>query len=690
MGSGGGAVGGVPVFMGDGPAAPIVIRDVGSASIGEQIGAAIVYGMQTAERNRDEYRSVPKALRALHNYGHTFEWATNGVSYGSLASLAVGVTADEHGMAFPITAHDFNEALLAVAPTILLSGFHSPLLFDGNGGVSCIDFGDQMHLLLFALVKAVAPIPSKVKATAQAATYVWQALRASTRIGDADKASRAMYTRRAWESVDQQRAPTDPTSLFVSLARSYLPLDDGLGTNPLDEEYRSYLVNRFPLLDQGSLPSIVLDRAFSVARLRFSDPTRRLERCREAQRLFKQWVQHMAAMSATNSELLRPLVEMTSNALFCGSDDGWNLWQHQVRTFEQPGGALQLLLQQLRPREATRQPRVPRQLQMAPPAARPGAPLQLPPPAPMVNAFQQSPQQPPAGMQQPVQQMVPQQMMQQPGQQQLMQQQLPQAMQPPFQQFGYGAPPAWGVPHAHHHYPGRPMVDAANAFAPSAPPPPPLQWQSASFAPPAQYAPPEPAPSGGLQPIMAANFVAPVASAGSGDPPGAKLGKRQRPVPAFAFTTRQMDASWVTQYGVAELPPPNTAGAQRPHLRVKAICEFAEVGLPEGYIEDKDIQGDRCPFCAWVARNQGFTFTWYLHPLDKANARGNAAAQLSLARPMDGAKPNLLGHEYMHQVLRCARGYAVLHVTVRTERDAGRAADPATQALLQNLMQPRA
>ena len=138
-----------------------------------------------------------------------------------------------------------------------------------------------------------------------------------------------------------------------------------------------------------------------------------------------------------------------------------------------------------------------------------------------------------------------------------------------------------------------------------------------------------------------------------------------KPDPAFAFLPSQMKADWVTQFGCRDLgvPPgaPTMGEGARYYLDVTALCKAAQISLPEDYPGKPHIAGPTCPCCAWMADNQGLgTLNWFVHPQDKA------------AVPNAGAKPPGRSNVYIHQTHKCGIAFAIAHVLVRRDRDAGR------------------
>ena len=132
--------------------------------------------------------------------------------------------------------------------------------------------------------------------------------------------------------------------------------------------------------------------------------------------------------------------------------------------------------------------------------------------------------------------------------------------------------------------------------------------------------------------------------------------------PAFHDIPRKMDASWVASYGCADLgPAPSTPLLERHLLPVKAACEAFGIELPAGFVNRPHVGGDTCPFCAYVAMDQGYApMMWNVHPMEDG------------APPRTAPKPAGRKHGYRHQVFKCQMGYAVLHALIRKDRDEGR------------------
>ena len=132
--------------------------------------------------------------------------------------------------------------------------------------------------------------------------------------------------------------------------------------------------------------------------------------------------------------------------------------------------------------------------------------------------------------------------------------------------------------------------------------------------------------------------------------------------PAFEVIPPKMDETWLATFGCADLgPAPNTPAAQRHHLDVTAICKAAGIPLPPDFVDRPHLGGSSCPACNWIASNQGFgPMRWFIHPADKAAPAGQAA------------KPPGRQCGYVHQIFRCGSIYAIAHVLIRTDRDAGR------------------
>ena len=137
--------------------------------------------------------------------------------------------------------------------------------------------------------------------------------------------------------------------------------------------------------------------------------------------------------------------------------------------------------------------------------------------------------------------------------------------------------------------------------------------------------------------------------------------------PAFAVMPARMGADWVAQFGCADLgPPPNTRVMERPWIDVVRLCKACgeagwDIPLPSNFTNAPHVGGASCPFCAWVATNQGFApMTWYIHPSDAAAPERNVD------------KPRGRGHAYEHQVFKCNHGLAIQHVLCRMDRDMGR------------------
>ena len=130
----------------------------------------------------------------------------------------------------------------------------------------------------------------------------------------------------------------------------------------------------------------------------------------------------------------------------------------------------------------------------------------------------------------------------------------------------------------------------------------------------------------------------------------------------LAMHTGQMNHEWVQKYGCPDLGvPPNAKSVERQYLQVAAICAAAGIPLPNDFKDSPHVAGDSCPFCAFIALDQGFApIKWYLHPADSA------------APPQAPPKPRGREHCYVHQVFKCAWGFAIRHVLVRRDRDAGR------------------
>ena len=81
--------------------------------------------------------------------------------------------------------------------------------------------------------------------------------------------------------------------------------------------------------------------------------------------------------------------------------------------------------------------------------------------------------------------------------------------------------------------------------------------------------------------------------------------------------------------------------------------------MPEGYVDEPHIGGETCPFCWFVADNQGFKYSWYMHPKDPA------------APPRQADKPPGRSNAYIHQVFKCNNGLSIAHMKVRKDREAG-------------------
>ena len=125
----------------------------------------------------------------------------------------------------------------------------------------------------------------------------------------------------------------------------------------------------------------------------------------------------------------------------------------------------------------------------------------------------------------------------------------------------------------------------------------------------------------------------------------------------------QMNEAWVAKFGVNGHPAPNTVYSQRPWLDVRKVCGPNGLNIPvlESYPHANEgvIAGDMCPFCAEFARSQGFSYNWFLHQNDD-NFSANPVV-----------KPEGFANQYLHQVRKCARAVAMIHVACRLANDKG-------------------
>ena len=126
-----------------------------------------------------------------------------------------------------------------------------------------------------------------------------------------------------------------------------------------------------------------------------------------------------------------------------------------------------------------------------------------------------------------------------------------------------------------------------------------------------------------------------------------------------------MKDDWVARYGCPDLgvPPgaPSMGEGSRDFVDVTALCKAAQISLPAEYPGKPHIAGPTCPCCMWMADNQGLgTLNWFVHPSDKA------------AVPNSGTKPPGRQNVYIHQTHKCGIAFAIAHVLVRRDRDAGR------------------
>jgi len=138
-----------------------------------------------------------------------------------------------------------------------------------------------------------------------------------------------------------------------------------------------------------------------------------------------------------------------------------------------------------------------------------------------------------------------------------------------------------------------------------------------------------------------------------------------------------MGDEWVAKFGVKGKPSPSTTYALRPWLDVRAVCSPNGLNIPvsEHYPHNNEgvLAGDMCPFCAAYARDKGFSYQWYLHQNDD-NFPMNPVV-----------KPEGFMNQYLHQVRKCARGVAMMHIACR---DAQTKHLPSKEWMFDNVASP--
>ena len=156
---------------------------------------------------------------------------------------------------------------------------------------------------------------------------------------------------------------------------------------------------------------------------------------------------------------------------------------------------------------------------------------------------------------------------------------------------------------------------------------------------------------------MATHFAPAVASVAAPDAKGAAI--LPRPDPALAVLPSQMNETWVAQHGCPDLgPPPNAPITDRPWQNVTMICSECDIQLPESFKDVPHVGGDSCPYCAWLATNQGWAkMVWFVMPHDRAGV---------------APKPQGRNNAYVHQTFKCRVGLAIMHRVCRAYRDAGK------------------
>ena len=579
----------------------------------------------------------PKQLREVNDPGHVFAWSSVPIAHASLKDITTFLTPQQHRDLMPFTSSAFDAAAAAVGANLLLE----PLLtlHRTSSGVAGFDFADALCAILAKLVASVLPIERADRASRQAAQYLWDAMQhcATARLPEPKAASGASI-QCAWDSAQSRDStcPANPKDLLHDLAVAFVPVQY-LGSAARD--YRNHLIQKFPLRDASSLPSTVLTAARRLAK-RGGGVT---DADAEALSLFDDWLRHQLANSEYGP-LLQPIRRLADQLSFV-RDATFNDWLDQLRVMERPGSEMFELVTSL-------------PLVAAPPQQQRGrAPAR--PPAQPVNAIQipsAAPPQPatqvggtaPGGSPSPGLDVNA-----------LAATIASRVQSPPFDINAVAAAvakqlqPAPRPPPAASRVPAQPVASAPQrqalpppVAAVTATLPPPLAASfvpattAAAFAPPALYA---------------------IETAATGANRAGSVGGCIDRDPAFAVGPTRMDATWVQMYGCADLgPPPNVPLAERAFMDIPALCTACDIETPPTFQAAPHIGGASCPSCLWVGRNQGYGWTWFLHPSDKA------------APPNQAPAPPGRGNGYVHQVYKCRNGYALAHRICRLDRDAGR------------------
>ena len=272
--------------------------------------------------------TTPKSLRPIVDGGHVFTWASRCLSNAALNGVDTSLSGGEQRGLLPATQSALTSALVQCEPERLLSPLAALTL--SAGVASELDYAEAHCQILRRLVTAVIAIKSENMASSQAAQYLWAAVEwaAQGHSGSTCSAANANF-RTAWDASRLEGCPSTPTPMLLALSQSFVRMTF-FGN---EDDYRTYLLDRFKLEDLSSMPSSVLLHASRVARSRSKDPG---EVEREAKKLFSRWVSH--AQHQKNGQLLSPIVRLLDDISFMTKPiQGWT---EQVRVLERENSQL--------------------------------------------------------------------------------------------------------------------------------------------------------------------------------------------------------------------------------------------------------------------------------------------------------------------------------------------------------------
>ena len=642
-----------PSFNGVPPAAPLIHRQYGgappqsappvvldlspgpvprnAASSGApvdflQLLSSAVQGAVQAVNQPNNAQKLPKECRVLANPGHDLKWATTPLNAASLADFKdTCLSRSDIVQACPRTHSGQERATQAVGAPQLLRNF-TRLDSTAGGQVSPLDFAEAHKQLLFVLVAAVAALPTESDAAQAAAGFLWDSLAYSSRVTDNSVQPSLVGVRRAHQMASQHYtcAPLTPTPLFMYMVHAMVP-QDVYGSS--EEDYRLYLIRKFDFTTSASLPSLVLGTAMSIARHKYKVDTAAY--VSEVKNRFGHWVERYSK-DPTLRDRLAPLKALLDRLDF--AQNTLEHWESQLQLMERSNASLAPLTESFlnpalpAPRTNRRAPTI-ASIQGA--GGSGGASDDT---SNLTDAITKDVLSrlgiAPSGNAQPLLLQGPTVHAQVPAQVHNVQ---PTARAQLPVQVHHVQPTARAqLPVQVHHV--QPTARAQ------------LPVQVHNVQP-------------GLHPSMATHFAPAVASVAAPDAKGAAI--LPRPDPALAVLPSQMNETWVAQHGCPDLgPPPNAPITDRPWQNVTMICSECDIQLPESFKDVPHVGGDSCPYCAWLATNQGWAkMVWFVMPHDRAGV---------------APKPQGRNNAYVHQTFKCRVGLAIMHRVCRAYRDAGK------------------